>query len=81
MTITDAVWGVLWRSRNKLDGIGHALIWHDGELRLFYTRANARAWIEENYGYIRERADLRAEPHGWQMPIPIRVQLAYKEKA
>lgn len=40
---------------------------------LFRTRSEAREWIEKEYGYLRTRPDLQAEPHGWKMPIPVRV--------
>ncbi len=42
---------------------------------LFRTRAECRAWIDEHYGYIRTRADLRAEPHGWRMPRAVKVRV------
>jgi hypothetical protein len=42
---------------------------------IFRTRAEARAWVDKRYGYIRGRKDLYAAPHGWRMPSPIRVQL------
>jgi hypothetical protein len=28
------------------------------------------------YGFIADRADLRAEPHGWRMPLPIKLIVA-----
>ena len=40
---------------------------------LFRTRAEARAWIEEHYGYIRTRPDLLRHPHYWRLPRPVRV--------
>jgi hypothetical protein len=40
---------------------------------LFSSRALAREWIEDHYGYIKQRRDLRAEPHRWRMPQPVRV--------
>jgi hypothetical protein len=40
---------------------------------LFPTRAAARAWIEDNWGYLRTRFDLKSAPHGWKMPVPVRV--------
>ena len=30
---------------------------------------------EAVYGYIREREDLRKEPHGWKMPIAIKMDV------
>ena len=36
--------------------------------KLFRTRAKARKWRDEIFGYIRNRPDLKAEPHGWRLP-------------
>jgi hypothetical protein len=45
------------------------------EVRLFRTRHDCRAFIEERYGYIRTRSDLRREPHGWMVPRAVRVEV------
>lgn len=70
-------WAVQWRSDNALDGRSRHIIWADGPqaMRLFRTRRECRAYIEQRFGYIRTRPDLRAEPHGWRMPIPVLVTL------
>jgi len=73
------MWGVLWRSKNRLDGMQRHLISKHCMPVLFNTRRNAREWIESEYGYIRNREDLRSEPHGWMMPIPIKVEVRVKE--
>jgi hypothetical protein len=65
-------WAVEWNSKNKLDGRVSRLQWGHG-LELFRTRLECRELIEERYGYIRKRPDLRREPHGWRMPIAVRV--------
>jgi len=77
MKIKKAVcWGVLWRSKNKLDGVNqHLLCRVNGTTVLFRTRRKARVWVELTHGYIRTRPDLRAAPHGWRMPIPVRVKV------
>lgn len=72
-------WALLWRSDNRLDGYCEHLIWDwrdvDGMTpKLFRTRREARAWKQENYGYINRRPDLRAEPHGWKPPKVVKVQ-------
>ena len=75
------LWGVLWISENKLDGVTRHLVlscckpvlFTTRAPVLFTTRAQARRYIEENYGYIRKRPDLRREPHGWKMPVPVKV--------
>jgi hypothetical protein len=43
---------------------------------LFHTRREARLYIDEKFGYIRRRIDLRVEPHGWRMPRAVRVVVA-----
>lgn len=47
---------------------------------LFRTRSTARAWIEEHYGYIARRPDLRKEPHGWRTPQAVRVIVTISEE-
>jgi hypothetical protein len=68
-------WAVLWRSDNALDGRNRHIRWDMGRPLLFRTRSEAREFIEENFGYIRARPDLQAEPCGWKMPVPIRVRV------
>lgn len=69
-------WGLKWTSRDRY-GVTEYLIGEDKVCvpALFRTRAAARAYREEKFGYIRERADLRAEPHGWRMPKVIRIEV------
>ena len=69
------LWGVRWESRCRLDGHTTFLVRHLGTRLpvLFLTRAEARAWIDDVYGYIKLRPDIRAEPHGWRMPKAVRV--------
>ena len=69
-------WGILWRSNNALDGRREHLDGdpnHPCRTLLFDSRAEARRYNNERYGYIRTRPDLRAEPHGWEMPKVVRV--------
>ncbi len=68
-----ALWGVLWRSKNKLDGKQEVIMYNNGIPYLFTTRHEARLFIEEQFGYIRRRPDLQREPHGWQMPVPVKM--------
>jgi hypothetical protein len=72
-------WAVEWRSKNTLDGTSRHLIWEDG-LRLFRTRRECRAFIHGKYGYIRDRDDLRAEPHGWHIPRAVRAEVRRIER-
>jgi len=66
-------WGGMWRSENRLDGKTRGLLFDDCLPVLRCTRREMREYIEKRYGYIRKRPDLRSEPHGWKMPIPVRV--------
>ena len=85
---TRIVWAAKSDETNQLDGrqVRLALRWwrsptqqYGTTLMLFETRAQCRAWIEEAYGYLRERPDLRAAPHGWRVPRPVRVSVAVTE--
>jgi hypothetical protein len=75
-------WGVLWHERNRLDGYQEHLV-HVGCLPvLFRTRREAREWIERTFSYIKHRPDLRGEPHGWRLPMAVRVKIEQtKEQA
>lgn len=67
------VWGALWRkTKTQFSGPSHLL--NENCLPvLFRTRREARTYIEEKYGYIKTRTDLREYPHCWRLPIPVRV--------
>lgn len=73
-------WSVMWKSKNMVDGQRQYIMWHHGQPLLFTTRAGARAWIEENYGYIKTRQDLRVEPHGWRLPEAVKVDVVIRRK-
>jgi hypothetical protein len=70
------LWGALWRSNSKLDGYCSHLLNEDCLPVLFRTRRAARDYIEKKYGYIKTRDDLRAQPHGWKMPIAVQVRVS-----
>lgn len=73
------LWGVQWRSDNHADGKERHLVWDYGPTPLlFKTRRAAQKYINEHYDYIRSRPDLRVEPFGWKMPIPIKVRVAWE---
>ena len=40
---------------------------------VFQCRSEARAFALKKYGYIKTRKDLRAEPHCWRMPVPVKL--------
>lgn len=44
-----------------------------GQMLMFSTRKACRKWIEDRYGYIRERDDLKKMPHGWRLPKAVKV--------
>ena len=77
------IWAAKWRSENTLDGKSEYLLrWTIGDVsmvRLFRTREVARSYIRSEFGYIRSRPDLRAEPHGWKMPVAVKVEVGVKE--
>ena len=72
-------WAVQWRSDNKLDGKQRRLLWAGERPLLFYTRRAAREYIHEKWGYIKLRPELQQEPHGWKMPLPVKVRVTIKE--
>lgn len=75
-TLHATAWAVEWHSRNRLDGETRDLVLENGLPVLFCTRQKTRDWIEQKFGYIRQRPDLLAEPHGWRMPRPVKVVVA-----
>jgi hypothetical protein len=76
--INREVWAAMWRSENRIDGKNRHLLNENCLPVLFRTRRAAREYIEKRYGYIRTSKDLQVEPHGWRMPIPIRVNIQPK---
>ena len=80
-------WAIKWRSDNRLDGKCETLLgrysgrnsgqcpdFMEGHIiMVFRTRQSARDYISINYGYIADRPDLKAEPHGWKVPVPVKV--------
>jgi hypothetical protein len=67
-------WGALWRAHGE-----SYLCYENCMPVLFRTRAGARQWIDEKYGYIRERKDLQVAPHFWKIPIPVVVKVEIAE--
>ena len=74
------LWALEWNSRSVLDGHRTHFIHETLFPKLFKTRREARVWANEKYGYIKTRPDLRAQPHAWRMPRPVRVKLALESK-
>jgi hypothetical protein len=79
-------WGIEWNTDNWLDGITRHLIraWEHPLFsctampRMFDTRREAREWNKRENGYINERPDLKAEPHGWKMPRVVKVKCTFE---
>ena len=67
------MWAAEWYSNNRLDGERRNLIYEAGVVRLFKSKKKCSEYIKDRYGYIAKRKDLRAEPHGWRMPQPVKV--------
>lgn len=72
-------WAIEWHSHNRLDGEQRYFLGEGEGPLLFLTRAEARRYIRQRYGYISGRADLRAEPHGWRLPQAVRVQVVIQK--
>lgn len=73
------MWAAEWYSYTVMEESKH-LIHENGLPVLFRTKRESAAYIKERYGYIATRKDLRAEPHGWRMPKPIKVVIVALEK-
>ena len=73
-------WSILWRSENKAEGKREYFInvMLTGLPMVFGTRREAKYANEEVYGYIRNRPDLKAEPHGWKMPKVVKVKATFE---
>ena len=69
------LWAGQWYSHNRLDGVRKHVLYDNYLPALFRTRRECREYIKEKYGYIKDREDLRAEPHGWRLPQAIRIEL------
>lgn len=74
-------WGLLNRSTTKLDGERCHLIFDNCLPALFCTRAEARCYAEDRFGYIRQRPDLRREPHCCRVPQAVRVTIAIADQS
>jgi hypothetical protein len=75
-------WALEWHADSDLDGCEKWLMvmnrWkEDGSRRitLFETRKEAREYRDAQYGYIKDRPDLKAQPHAWKLPSVVRVRM------
>ena len=69
-------WAPQWNEYTESAGRQRHIMWDKGMPLLFHTRRECRAWITRHYDFIRTRADLRAEPHGWRLPRAVRVNVS-----
>ncbi len=69
------LWALVWRTNKNHDEHPPEFIWNAGLPVLFITRKSAREYVDSRYGYIRHREDLRNAPHGWRLPMPVRVRI------
>lgn len=79
MAAIDSRWAAKWVAVNKRGRDRHFLRGSDCNVLLFHTRRQAREFIKEAYGYIAQREDLKAEPHGWRMPQAVKVKVVFSE--
>jgi hypothetical protein len=70
------LWAAEWHSKNIFDGEVRHFIYENRLPKLFCTRAECRKFIKDKYGYIKTRKDLRIEPHGWRLPVPVKVKVS-----
>ena len=88
-SVTKTAWAIQWRSENYLDGkhvhlVGRANVVNSPEelsgcpLMLFSSRKQARGFILRSFGYIGDRKDLRCDPHGWHLPLPVKVEVTVR---
>ena len=70
-----ALWAAQWHSKCRLDGEKRYIMNENYLPKLFRTRRECREWIEKDCGYIKDRPDLRAEPHGWRLPQAVKVKV------
>ena len=69
------IWGALWWSRGGIDGDREHLMYEHCKPVMFRTRQQCRDWINEKYGYMKTRKDLRIYPHGWRLPKPVKLSI------
>lgn len=72
-------WAILWPIRNRLDGYQEVLMGDSrtGMTWLFRTREEARQHhlLKTFNSSLRNRADLRREPHGWRARRVVKIQI------
>ncbi len=81
-------WAIKMRSENRTDGkreflMGLGYVGRSApnvgpmsgyKIAVFATREAARKYINSRFSHYK-RPDLKKEPHGWKMPIPVKVKV------
>jgi len=80
-TQTRLRWGIKWVSDDYLDGHTEHFMGNPAGWFVFRTRAEARAYRDEHYGYFRDRLDLKVHPFGWKLLRVVKVVLSIQEYA
>lgn len=70
-------WAVKWHDFFHYDGLFGSEF--GSRPLLFPTKAKAKAYIDDKWGYIRDRPDLRRPPHNWRMPKAVKVEVILRE--
>lgn len=79
MISSNIRWTIKHIHENQLDGHVEHFERSGGDFVLFHSRASARRFAKERYGYIAHRPDLKAEPFGWHMPQVVKVRVMVSE--
>lgn len=81
MAATRTAWAIKWRGHfvGRMGGGPVPEFVAGNRFLLFETRREARDYVRDRYGYIRNRPDLRRPPHNWRMPAPVKVAIEIKE--
>ncbi len=79
MTDERTRWGIKWISDNRLEGHKEHFTGTPEGWEVFRTRSEARNFRDARYGYIKDRPDLKAEPHGWKLPKVVKVIMTIRE--
>jgi hypothetical protein len=69
------LWAAKWSTTNELDGHREYIYIGAGTPKIFRTRQECRDFIEYEWGYIRNRPDLKREPHCWRVPKAVKVKV------
>jgi len=73
-------WALLWSDRSfSRKIVGKHFEFENCLPKFFNRRKEARDYVKEKYGYMKERKDLRTYPHFWRMPNIVKVHITIEE--